>query len=66
MDSNGLVAASMVDFESSTAQVRGFNVVDGNNLDRMSAYLTGTTNSLGGTMTITTRDQNGNTTGTLP
>jgi hypothetical protein len=65
-DPNGLQTSGMFDFESGTTQLRGFNVVDANNIDRMSAYLVGTTGGAGGTMTITTRDGSGNTTGTLP
>jgi hypothetical protein len=67
LDPNGPQAVGMSDFESSTLfPLRGFNVVDANNTDRMSAYLSGTTNGLGDTMTVTTRDQNGTPPGRCP
>ncbi len=58
-DQNGLEEASMGAFTDGS--LTGFNIVDPNNFDRFSAYLT-TQNG----MNLGTRDQNGNVTGHLP
>jgi hypothetical protein len=58
-DQNGTQEASMGAFTDGS--LAGFNVVDPNNIDRFSAYLT----TLNG-MNVDTRDQNGNVTGHLP
>jgi len=57
-DPNGLQQASMSAFTDGT--LAGFNVVDTNNLDRLSAYL------FNNSMNVITRDANGNVTGHLP
>lgn len=57
-DPSGLQQASMSAYTDGS--LAGFNVVDENNIDRMSAYLTGTG------MQIITRDSNGTVTGSLP
>jgi hypothetical protein len=58
-DPNGLQEASTAAFIDGS--LAGFNVVDPNNIDRFSVYLT-TQNGLN----LDTRDQNGNVTGHLP
>jgi hypothetical protein len=57
-DSNGLQEASMGAFTDGS--LAGFNVVDPNNIDRLSAYL------FQNSMNVDTRDANGNVTGHLP
>jgi len=57
-DPNGLQQASMSAFTDGS--LAGFNVVDPNNIDRLSAYL------YMNSMNVDTRDANGNVTGHLP